>query len=97
MSLVFGKFHEKPGSHDDAERSSKRAPMAMTTSERRPASLAGNAPLRPIKPSDSGSVMSMQPMPLGEEITGMPSFLANAVSSRLASDSVTPWPMNSTG
>ena len=35
--------------------------------------------------------MSKQPMPLGEEITGMPSFfLANSVSSRLASDNVTP-------
>ncbi len=41
--------------------------------------------------------MSMQPMPLGDEITGMPSFLANSVNSRLASDSVTPWPMKSTG
>ena len=36
-------------------------------------------------------------MPLGDEITGMPSFFANSVSSRLASDSVTPWPMNITG
>ena len=41
--------------------------------------------------------MSRQPMPLGDEITGMPSFLANSVSSRLASDSVTPWPMKITG
>ena len=36
-------------------------------------------------------------MPLGEEITGMPSLCANSVSSLPASDSVTPWPMNSTG
>ena len=36
-------------------------------------------------------------MPFGDEITGMPSFLANSVSSRLASDSVTPWPMKITG
>ena len=35
-----------------------------------------------MKPSDSGSVMSMQPKPFGEEITGMPSLRANAVSSR---------------
>ena len=36
-------------------------------------------------------------MPFGDEITGMPSLLANSVSSRLASDSVTPWPMKITG
>src|SRR3974390_670503 len=83
MSLVTGKFQEYPGSQDEAERSSNRAPIASTRSARRPASLAGKAPLRPIKPSDSGSVISMQPMPLGDEITGMASFLANSVSSRL--------------
>ena len=36
-------------------------------------------------------------MPLGEEMTGMRRRCANSVSSLLASDSVTPWPMNSTG
>src|SRR5579864_7546673 len=50
-----------------------------------------------MKPSDSGSAMSNAPMPFGDEITGIPSLWANSVSSRLASDSVTPWPMNSTG
>jgi hypothetical protein len=62
----------------------------MTRSARRPASFAGKAPFRPIKPSDSGSVISIAPMPFGEEITGIASFLANSVSSRLASESVTP-------
>src|SRR2546429_5509368 len=50
-----------------------------------------------MNPSDSGSTMSRQPMPLGEEITGMRSLRANSVSSLPASDSATPWPMNSTG
>ncbi len=36
-------------------------------------------------------------MPFGEEITGIRSRCANAVSSRDASDSVTPWPMKITG
>ena len=36
-------------------------------------------------------------MPLGEEITGMPSLCTNSVSSFEASDSVTPWPMKITG
>ncbi len=41
--------------------------------------------------------MSKQPMPFGDEITGMRSLCANAVSSREASDSVTPWPMKIAG
>ena len=41
--------------------------------------------------------MSMQPKPFGEEITGMPSLRASAVSSALASASVTPWPTNKAG
>ena len=41
--------------------------------------------------------MSKAPIPLGEEITGMPSLRTKAVSSLDASDKVTPWPMNSTG
>ena len=36
-------------------------------------------------------------MPLGEEMTGICSRCAKAVSSRDASDSVTPWPMKITG
>ena len=36
-------------------------------------------------------------MPLGEEMTGMRKRCASSVSSLPASDSVTPWPMNSTG
>ena len=36
-------------------------------------------------------------MPLGEEMTGMPSLRANSVSSLPASASVTPWPMKITG
>ena len=50
-----------------------------------------------MKPSDSSSDMSNAPMPLGDEITGMRSRRANSVSSREASDSVTPWPMKMTG
>ncbi len=41
--------------------------------------------------------MSMQPKPFGDEITGTPSLRASAVSSRLASASVTPWPTKNTG
>jgi hypothetical protein len=36
-------------------------------------------------------------MPLGEEMTGIWSACANPVSSREASDSVTPWPIKITG
>jgi len=36
-------------------------------------------------------------MPFGELMTGIESFLASAVSSTDASESVTPWPMKSTG
>ena len=36
-------------------------------------------------------------MPLGEEITGICRRCANSVSSRDASDSVTPWPTKMTG
>ena len=36
-------------------------------------------------------------MPFGDEITGMACFRTNSVSSRLASDKVTPWPMKITG
>ena len=43
-----------------------------------------------MKPSESGSSMSRQPMPFGELMTGIESFFANAVSSAEASDSVTP-------
>src|SRR5947209_1817918 len=50
-----------------------------------------------MKPSESGSTMSMQPNPFGEAITGIPSLRASSVSSALASDSVTPWPTKSAG
>src|SRR6185437_14870246 len=50
-----------------------------------------------MKPSDNGSLMSRQPMPLGDEITGICRRRANSVSSREASDNVTPWPMKITG
>ena len=39
----------------------------------------------------------MQPMPLGEVMTGMPNRSAKAVISGPASDKVAPCPMNSTG
>jgi hypothetical protein len=43
-----------------------------------------------MKPSDRESVMSRQPMPLGEEMTGTRRRWASSVSSFPASESVTP-------
>src|ERR1051326_9020624 len=50
-----------------------------------------------MKPSESSSAISRQPMPLGEAITGMPVRCTRSVSSLPASDNVTPWPTNRTG
>ena len=96
-SFVGGMFQEKPGTQELAERSSKRAPRAINTSQCRPAWFAAQVPLRPMKPRLSACSMSSVPIPLGDMTTGMPSRSVKDVSSTEASDRVTPWPINSSG